>query len=66
MPGANTITDDELARLTRNSGVQDDINAGVLIVGHKSKSAKPEPKDEPAPEPEKEPEAVKVTKKKGK
>jgi hypothetical protein len=46
LPGVNAVTEDQLARLTKNKHVMHDINAGVLIVGHKSTAAPVEAKAE--------------------
>ena len=52
IPGENTVTADQLARLMRNPAVSRDINAGILKIGHGAPAPKPEPKPELTPEPE--------------
>ena len=52
IPGENTVTADQLARLMRNPAVSRDINAGILKIGHGAPEPKPEPTPEPKPEPE--------------
>lgn len=39
LPGVNTVSDADFAKLSRNKIVQADINAGTLVVGHEAKSA---------------------------
>lgn len=43
IPGDNTVTADQLAKLMRNPAVSRDINAGILKIGHGSPAPTPEP-----------------------
>ncbi len=44
IPGDNTVTADQLAKLMRNPAVSRDINAGILKIGHgAAEKAEPTP-----------------------
>ena len=50
LPGENEVSEQDIARLTRNKIVRRDIDAGILIIGHGN--AAPAPDAEPEPEPD--------------
>ena len=47
LPGKNEVSEQDIARLTRNKIVRRDINAGILKVGHGEAVQTPEPVTEP-------------------
>lgn len=54
LPGRNQVSDDDIARLTRNPLVMRDINSGILQINHMS-GDDPAPEPEPADDPEVDP-----------
>ena len=51
LPGKNEVSEQGIARLTRNKIVRRDIDAGILIIGHGSTAPDPAPAPAPAPAP---------------
>ena len=47
LPGKNEVSEQDIARLTRNKIVRRDIDAGILIIGHGSTPPAPAPEPEP-------------------
>ena len=54
LPGKNEVSEQDIARLTRNKIVRRDIDAGILIIGHgnAAPAPAPAPEAEPAPVPD--------------